>query len=331
MSPLAPVFFLVALALFFDFLNGMHDAANEIAIVVSTRVLSPRQAVIWAAGFHMAAALGFGVHVADTIGRGLISPSVMDNSVIFGALVGGAFWNWFTIRLGIPVSSSHSLIGGLIGAAAAKAGFSCLLPKGLSITLAFMIISPVIGLVFGYGLMIAVYWIFRYKSPRQTDTLFRVGQLISSGFLSLAHGLNDAQKTMGLIAMLLFSNGLLGAKFHIPYWVIISCYAVISLGTLAGGWKVVHTVGQRVTKLRPAGGFCAQTGSGLCIFLCSLAGIPVSTTHVVTGALMGVGSTQRLSAVRWGVAGRILWAWLLTIPCAAAVAALSYMALHLLI
>ncbi|HVA65890.1 MAG TPA: inorganic phosphate transporter [Elusimicrobiota bacterium] len=322
---------IVALAFFFDFLNGMHDAANEIATVVSTRVLSPKQAVLWAACFHMAAAVGFGVHVANTVGKGLVDPSILDNTVILGALVGGAFWNWLTIRMGIPVSSTHSLIGGLVGAAVAKAGFGCLLFRGLSITVAFMIISPIVGLFLGFGLMIAVYWGFRKYTGRQVDTLFRTGQLLSSGFLSLAHGLNDAQKTMGLIAVLLFTNHLIGPTFHIPYWVILSCYAVISLGTLAGGWRVVHTVVQKITKLKPVSGFCVEFGSGACIFLCSLVGIPVSTTHVVSGSLLGVGSTQRLSAVRWGVAGRIVWAWILTIPCAAAVSALTYFALHWLV
>ncbi len=328
MNSFSAVCGIVALAFFFDFLNGMHDAANEIATIVSTRVLSPRQAVVWAACFHMAAAVGFGVHVATTIGRGLVDPAVMDNSVILGALVGGALWNWLTIRLGIPVSSSHSLIGGLVGAAVAKAGFDCLLFRGLSLTLAFMIISPIAGLILGFGLMVGVYWLFQKRSGRQVDSMFRVGQLVSSGFLSLAHGLNDAQKTMGLIAVLLFTNHLIGPTFHIPYWVIISCYGVISLGTLAGGWRVVHTVGQKVTKLKPVSGFCVEFGSGLCIFACSLFGIPISTTHVVTGTLLGVGSTQRLSAVRWGVAERIVWAWILTIPCAAVVAAATYLALH---
>ncbi len=324
MPHLLIVYGIVFLALFFDFLNGMHDAANEIATVVSTRVLSPRNAVLWAACFHMVAAFGFGVHVATAIGKGLINPSVMDNAVILGALVGGSLWNYFTITLGLPVSSSHSLIGGLVGAAVAKAGWGCLLYKGIGLVVAFMILSPIAGLLLGYILMISSFWIFRKTSPHRVDSFSRVGQLASSAFLSLSHGLNDAQKTMGVIAILLFSNGFLGAHFYIPKWVILSCYFIMSLGTLAGGWKVVHTVGQRVTKLRPLSGMCADLGSGTVMFVCGMAGIPISTTHLVNGTLMGVGATQRLSAVRWGVVHEIIVAWFLTIPCAAAVAAISY-------
>ncbi len=324
MPHLTLVYGIVGLALFFDFLNGMHDAANEIATVVSTRVLSPRNAVLWAACFHMVAAFGFGVHVADTIGKGLVSPKTMDNAVILGALVGGSLWNYLTIRVGLPVSSSHSLIGGLVGAAVAKAGWGCLMPWGIGLVVAFMIISPLFGLLLGYTLMILSSWAFRKSSPRHVDIFARVGQLASSAFLSLAHGLNDAQKTMGVIAILLFSNGVLGPHFYIPKWVILSCYAVMSLGTLAGGWKVVHTVGQRITKLRPLSGMCADLGSGTVMFVCGIVGIPISTTHLVNGTLMGVGATQRLSAVRWGVVKEIIVAWLITIPCAAAVAAISY-------
>lgn len=322
LSPL--VGFIIILALFFDFLNGMHDAANSIATVVSTQVLRPRQAVAWAAFFNFIAAFFFGVHVANTIGKGIIDPAAMNNAVLLAALVGAALWNWITIIAGLPVSSSHSLIGGLVGAGVAKAGFSCLVPKTLGITAAFMVLSPPIGLAFAAVLMVAVYWLFRKKSPSRVNGIFRVGQLVSSAILSLGHGANDSQKTMGIIAVLLFTNGALGKTFYVPWAVILACYAVMGLGTLAGGWRVVHTMGNKVTKLKPFSGFCAETGAGLCILLCSRFGIPVSTTHVVTGSVIGVGSTRRLSAVRWGVAGQIVWAWVLTIPCAAVVAALTY-------
>jgi PiT family inorganic phosphate transporter len=315
---------IIGLAFLFDFLNGMHDAANSIATIVSTRVLSPRQAVAWAAFFNFAAAFCFGVHVATTIGKGLVDPAVIDNAVILGALLGASLWDWLTIVYGIPVSSSHALIGGLVGAGIAKAGLGCLLKEKLITTLVFIDLSPMIGLVFGFGLMVAVMWTFRRRSPGQVDTFFKAGQLLSSALLSLSHGGNDAQKTMGIIAVLLFTNGALGDKFYVPWWVIMSCYGVIALGTLLGGWKIVHTMGNKVTKLKPVGGFCAETGAGLSIFICSQFGIPVSTTHTITGAIVGVGSTQRLSAVRWGIAGRIVWAWVLTIPCAALTAALIY-------
>jgi PiT family inorganic phosphate transporter len=315
---------IIALALLFDFLNGMHDAANSIATVVSTRVLSPRKAVAMAAFFNFAAAFFFGVHVANTIGKGIVDPSVMDNRLLLSALVGASLWNWLTIVAGIPVSSSHSLIGGLVGAGVAKAGFSCLVPKTLITTATFMFLSPPIGMLFAFGLMVAVLWIFRRQSPGRVNSFFQIGQLISSSVLSLAHGTNDSQKTMGIISVLLFTNGALGATFHVPWAVILSCHAVMGLGTLAGGWKVVHTMGNKVTKLKPQSGFCAETGAGICILLCSRLGIPVSTTHVVTGSVVGVGSIQRLSAVRWGVAGNIIWAWVLTIPCAGLTAALTY-------
>ncbi|TBR20175.1 inorganic phosphate transporter [bacterium] len=329
MDPFHAVVFICALAYLFDFLNGMHDAANSIATVVSTRVLSPRQAVVWAAFFNFVAAFGFGVHVATTIGKGLVDPAVIDNAVIVGALVGASLWDYITMVLGIPVSSSHALIGGLLGAAMMKAGTGCLLYAKLLTTVAFIFLSPTIGLIFGMAMMVAVSWIFRHKSPSQVDSTFRIGQLFSAGVYSLSHGANDAQKTMGIISVLLFSNGYLGATFHIPWWVILSCHGVIALGTLMGGWKIVQTMGSRVTKLKPVGGFCAETGAGVAILAFSLAGIPVSTTHTITGAIVGVGSTNRLSAVRWGIAGRIVWAWVLTIPCAAATAALTYLAAKL--
>ncbi len=314
----------VLLAFLFDFLNGMHDAANSIATVVSTRVLSPRQAVVWAAFFNFIAAFFFDVHVADTIGKGLVDPKIIDTAVVAGALIGASLWDWITIVFGIPVSSSHALIGGLIGAGFAKAGVGCLQYAKLKTTVLFIFLSPLIGLVFGFGLMVSVFWIFRRRSPGQVDRFFRVGQLLSAALYSLSHGANDAQKTMGIIAVLLYSNGLLGDKFYVPAWVIIACCAVIGLGTMLGGWKIVNTMGNKVTKLKPVGGFCAETGAGLSILICSHFGIPVSTTHTITGAIVGVGTTQRLSAVRWGVAGRIVWAWVLTIPCAALTAALTY-------
>ena len=316
--------FVVGLAYLFDFLNGMHDAANSIATVVSTRVLSPRQAVVWAAFFNFIAAFGFGVHVANTIGKGLIDPNVVDTAVVAGALIGASLWSWITIVLGIPVSSSHSLIGGMIGAGISKAGTGCLLYDKLKTTCMFIVLSPMIGMFFGFSLMVAMFWLFRRRSPSQVDRTFRVGQLLSAGLYSLSHGANDAQKTMGIISVLLFSNGLLGEKFYVPYWVVLSCHAVIGLGTLMGGWKIVNTMGNKVTKLKPVGGFCAETGAGISIIICSYLGVPVSTTHTITGAIVGVGSTQRLSAVRWGVAGRIVWAWVLTIPFSALTAGLVY-------
>ncbi len=322
---LAAVVLIIGLAYLFDFLNGMHDAANSIATVVSTRVLSPRNAVIWAAFFNFIAAFGFGVHVANTIGKGLVDPKVIDNAVILGALVGASLWDWITIHYGIPVSSSHALIGGMVGAGIAKAGFASLLPKKLILTVVFIFLSPTIGLIFGFALMVAVYWLFRRKSPGQVDSIFRVGQLLSAGLYSLSHGANDAQKTMGIISVLLFANGYMPEGFHVPFWVVISCHAVIGLGTLMGGWKIIHTMGNKITRLQPVGGFCAETGAGLSILLCSLAGIPVSTTHTITGSIVGVGTATRASSVRWGVAGRIVWAWILTIPCAAAVSAVTYL------
>ncbi|MEK7388350.1 MAG: inorganic phosphate transporter [Elusimicrobiota bacterium] len=324
MNLTAGVVFVILLAYLFDFLNGMHDSANSIATIVSTRVLSPRNAVIWAAFFNFIAAFGFGVHVANTIGKGLVDPGIVDTAVVAGALIGASVWSWLTIVLGIPVSSSHSLIGGMIGAGISKAGTSCLQYEKLKTTVLFIFLSPTIGLFFGFFLMVAVFWLFRRRSPSQVDRVFRVGQLLSAAVYSLSHGANDAQKTMGIISVLLFSNGLLGEKFFVPTWVILSCHAVIAAGTLMGGWKIVNTMGNKVTKLKPVGGFCAETGAGISIIICSLLGVPVSTTHTITGAIVGVGSTQRLSAVRWGVAGRIVWAWILTIPCAAITAALTY-------
>ena len=314
----------IGLAFLFDFLNGMHDAANSIATIVSTRVLSPRNAVIWAAFFNFIAAFGFGVHVANTIGKGLVDPKVLGTAVIAAALIGASIWDWITIIFGIPVSSSHALIGGIIGAAVSKAGMACLQYDKLKTIVIFIFLSPMVGMFFGFSLMVGVFWLFRKRSPSQVDRFFRLGQLLSAALYSLSHGANDAQKTMGIISVLLFSNGLLGDTFYVPIWVVLSCHAVISLGTMMGGWKIVHTMGNKVTKLKPVGGFCAETGAGLSILICSAFGIPVSTTHTITGAIVGVGSTQRLSAVRWGVAGQIVWAWILTIPCAALTAGLTY-------
>ncbi len=320
----ASILFVILLAYLFDFLNGMNDAANSIATVVSTRVLSPKHAVIWAAFFNFAAFAVFGVHVANTIGKDLVDPAIIDTAVVAGALVGASLWSWITTVFGIPISCSHSLIGGLVGAGISKAGTGVLQYEKLKMTVAFIFLSPMIGMIFGFLLMVAVFWIFRRKAPAQVDRTFRVGQLVSAALYSLSHGGNDAQKTMGIIAVLLYSNGLLGDKFYVPLWVVLSCHAVIALGTLMGGWKIINTMGNKVTKLRPVGGFCAETGAGLSIIICSYLGIPVSTTHTITGAIVGVGSTQRLSAVRWGVAGRIVWAWFLTIPFSAICAALTY-------
>jgi inorganic phosphate transporter, PiT family len=320
------VLLVISVALLFDFLNGFHDAANSIATVVTTRVLTPMQAVAWAAFFNFVAAFGFGTAVAKTIGKGMIDVTAVDIRVIFCALVGAIVWDILTWWWGLPTSSSHALIGGYGGAAVAKAGFSVLVPGGWIKILLFIVLSPAIGLVLGFGLMIAVYWIFRKFSPSRVDTIFRRLQLLSAAFFSLGHGTNDAQKTMGIIASLLFATGYLKV-FEVPFWVILLCHAVIGLGTLFGGWRIVKTMGQRITKLRPVGGFCAETAGAITIIGTALWGIPVSTTHTITGAIMGVGSTHRLSAVRWGVANRIVWAWVLTIPASAIVAAFAF---HLL-
>jgi PiT family inorganic phosphate transporter len=319
---------LVALALAFDFLNGFHDAANSIATVVSTRVLSPRYAVIWAAFFNFVAFLFFGLHVANTIGKGIVDITVVDQGLIFGTLVGACSWNLITWYLGLPTSSSHALIGGLIGSALVKAGTGSLVMGGIAKTVSFIVISPAIGMTLGVAFGIAVNWIFHRSTPGKVDHLFRKGQLVSAALYSLGHGTNDAQKTMGIIAGLLFSAGLLGPKFHIPLWIVLSCHSAIALGTMLGGWRIVKTMGQKVAKLRPVDGFSAESGAAVTLFLASRFGIPVSTTHTITGAIVGVGSLKRLSAVRWGVAGRIVWAWILTIPCSAAISALAYLAVR---
>lgn len=317
---------LVFLALTFDFLNGFHDSANSIATVVSTRVLTPRIAVIWAAFFNFIAFLFFGLHVANTIGKGIIDITIVDKTIIFGTLVGACGWNLITWYFGLPTSSSHALIGGMIGSALVKTGPKALVMPGIIKTVAFIIISPTVGLLLGLGLGLVVYGLFR-NSPRAiVDHIFKKGQLVSAALYSLGHGGNDAQKTMGIIASLLFSAGLLGNKFHIPFWVVIACHASIALGTMFGGWRIVKTMGQKVAKLKPVDGFCAESGAAIMLFISSLLGVPISTTHTITGSIMGIGSLQRLSAVRWGVAGTIVWAWILTIPCSAGIAAISYFA-----
>lgn len=317
------VIFIVVLALLFDFLNGMNDAANSVATVVATGVLPPKLAVLWAAFFNFVAAFGFEVKVASTVGKGIVDPGVVDPFVVLAALLSAIVWTYLCTMLGLPISVSHAIIGALAGAGAAKGGFGALIPSGIGKVAAFIVISPVVGMVLGWLLMVAVFWIFRKVRVQKVDRLFRVGQLLSSGAYSLGHGLNDAQKTMGIITVLLFSTGFL-KEFHVPVWVILSCHGVIALGTLVGGWKVVHTMGIRLTRLRPVGGFCAETAGAISLIGASLAGIPVSTTHTIAGAIAGVGATTRVSAVRWGVASRIVWAWVLTLPTTAIVSALAF-------
>jgi inorganic phosphate transporter, PiT family len=316
---------LVALALVFDFLNGFHDAANSIATVVSTGVLRPYQAVMWAAFFNLLAIGIFELKVAATVGKGIVAPDFVDAHVIFGALLGAIAWNLITWYYGIPSSSSHALIGGLIGSAMAKGGTAPLLVPGIMKVLAFIVISPILGLALGALIMVGVSWLFFRSSPNRVDKLFRRGQLISSALYSLGHGTNDAQKTIGIIWMLLIAAGATTPD-HVPLWVIVSCYVAIALGTLFGGWRIVKTMGQKITKLRPVGGFSAETGGAITLFLASAFGIPVSTTHTITGAIIGVGSAQRASAVRWGVAGNIVLAWIITIPAAALIGAIGWWA-----
>jgi inorganic phosphate transporter, PiT family len=318
----------VLVALAFDFVNGFHDAANSIATVVSTRVLSPRYAVVWAAFFNFIAFLVFETHVASTIGKGVVDAHVIDTPVVFAALVGGIVWDLITWWFGIPSSSSHALIGGLAGAGVAKAGAGVLDTAGLTKIGVSIVLSPLLGLVLGFTLMTLVFWTFRHFTPTRVDTLFRRGQLVSAALYSLGHGGNDAQKTMGVIAVLLYANGMLGPDFYVPLWVVLACHAAMGLGTLSGGWRIVRTMGLRITKLKPVGGFCAETGGAATLFLATGLGIPVSTTHTITGAIVGVGSVMNASAVRWGVAGRIVWAWVLTIPCSAFIAALTWALLH---
>ena len=315
---------LVAVALAFDFMNGFHDAANAIATVVSTRVLKPYQAVIMAAFFNFAALFVFHLSVATTIGRGIVDQGIVDHHLVFGALIGAIAWNLITWYYGIPSSSSHALIGGLVGAAVAKAGTWALVPAGILKTCAFILVSPLMGMLLGALLMLLVSWLFVRSTPSRVDRWFRRLQLVSASLYSLGHGGNDAQKTAGIIWMLLIAAGYLGAKDPIPIWVVIACYVTIALGTAFGGWRIVKTMGQRITKLKPVGGFCAETGGAATLFIATALGIPVSTTHTITGAIVGVGSAQSTSAVRWGVAGNIVWAWVLTIPCSAFVAGLAW-------
>ena len=316
---------LVTLAILFDFMNGFHDAANSIATVVSTGVLKPGQAVVFAAFFNFVAIFVFHLSVAATIGKGIVEPGVVDTHVIFGALVGAIAWNFITWYYGIPSSSSHALIGGIVGAVVSKAGTGALVASGILKTVAFIFLSPLLGFLLGSAMMVAVAWIFRRARPSGVDKWFRRLQLVSAGAYSLGHGGNDAQKTIGIIWLLLIATGYTSASDAAPpTWVILSCYMAIGLGTMFGGWRIVKTMGQKITKLKPVGGFCAETGGAITLFLATVLGIPVSTTHTITGAIVGVGSTQRASAVRWGVAGNIVWAWVLTIPASALVAAVAY-------
>jgi PiT family inorganic phosphate transporter len=321
---LGAVIFLVFVALVFDFLNGFHDAANSIATVVSTRVLKPYQAVLMAAFFNFAAVFVFHLSVATTIGRGIIDPTVVDHYVVFGALAGAIAWNIITWYYGIPSSSSHALIGGLVGAAVAKSGVWALVTSGLVKTIAFIFVAPLLGMLLGATLMVAVSWLCVRSTPARVDRWFRRLQLVSASFYSLGHGGNDAQKTIGIIWMLLIAAGLTTSAQPVPMWVVISCYVTIALGTAFGGWRIVKTMGQRITKLKPVGGFCAETGGAMTLFLATFFGIPVSTTHTITGAIIGVGSVHSVSAVRWGVAGNIVLAWVLTIPCSAFIAAIAW-------
>jgi PiT family inorganic phosphate transporter len=315
---------LIAVALVFDFLNGLHDAANSIATIVSTRVLPPKAAVFWAAFFNFIAFLFFGLHVAQTIGTGIIDPAVISPRVIFAALMGAISWNFITWWAGIPSSSSHALIGGLLGAGPAKAGSMAIIWKGVLMTTGAIFLSPLLGFLLALVLVLAVSWIFVRKTPLAVDRTFRVLQFGSASLYSLGHGGNDAQKTMGIIAGLLFAEGHLGQQFYVPLWVVLTCQAAMALGTLFGGWRIVRTMGSRITHLTPMQGFCAETGGAITLFLATWLGIPVSTTHTITGAIVGVGAARRVSAVRWNVASNIVVAWIVTMPAAALVAALFY-------
>ena len=320
------VILVVAIALIFDFVNGFHDAANSIATVVSTGVLKPQQAVLFAAFFNVIAIAVFQLKVASTIGKGIVEPGIVDHHVVFGALIGAIVWNIITWWYGIPSSSSHALIGGIVGAVTAKAGLTALVGAGIWKAVAFIFVSPALGFLLGSLLMVVVAWIFRRVPPLRVDRWFRRLQLVSAGLYSLGHGGNDAQKTIGIIWMLLVASGYVAASDKMPpTWVIWSCYIAIGLGTMFGGWRIVKTMGQRITKLKPVGGFCAETGGALTLFIATGLGIPVSTTHTITGAIVGVGATRSASAVRWGVAGNIVWAWIFTIPASAAVAAGAYL------
>jgi len=315
---------LVVVALLFDFMNGFHDSANSIALMVSTRLLTPQAAVVWAAFFNFIAFLFFGLHVAKTIGSGIVSPAIIDNAVIFGALCGAIIWNVVTWWFGIPSSSSHGLVGGLVGAALAKAGWKAIIAQGLIKTSAAIILSPLLGLLLAIALSISLLWILEKSLPHQSERRFNKLQFLSSSLYSLGHGGNDAQKTMGIIAVLLYANGYLHGEFSIPFWVVLSCQIAMALGTLLGGWRIVKTMGMGITRIRPTGAFCAQTSGAVTLLLATSLGIPVSTTHTITGAIVGVGLSRRVSAVRWDVAARIVWAWVLTIPAAGLIAAIFW-------
>ena len=318
---------LIGVALIFDYINGFHDAANSIATVVSTRVLTPGKAVIWAAFFNFIAAFGFGTAVAQTVGAGMVDLSVVTYAVIFSGLMGAIIWDLITWYWGLPTSSSHALFGGYAGAAVAKAGFSAVIVSGWTKTLVFIVIAPIIGLSVGWLLMVGSLWAFRNASPRRVDGFFRRMQLVSAAGFSLMHGANDAQKTMGIIAGALVTGGFLelqNGKLPVPLWVILIAHTAIGLGTLSGGWRIIKTMGSKITKLQPIGGFSAETGAALAIYIATMLGVGISTTHTITGAIVGVGSTRRLSAVRWGIAGQIVWAWLLTIPASAVIGAITY-------
>jgi PiT family inorganic phosphate transporter len=314
---------LIALALLFDYINGFHDAANSIATVVSTRVLSPGKAVVWAAFFNFIAAFTFGTAVAQTVGAGMIDINIVTFAVVFSGLCGAIIWDLITWWFGLPTSSSHALIGGYAGAAVAKAGFAAIIAGGWTKTVIFIFLSPFIGFAAGLVLMTAIFWLFRWTPPSRVDRSFRRLQLVSAAFFSLNHGANDAQKTMGIIAGVLFAGGMI-ETFYIPFWVVMAAHTAIGLGTLAGGWRIIHTMGSKITKLQPVGGFAAETGAAIALMVATLTGVPVSTTHTITGSIVGVGATRRLSAVRWGVARRIVWAWVLTIPAAFIIGAGTY-------
>ena len=320
---------LIAVALFFDFLNGLHDAANSIATIVSTRVLRPQYAVLWAAFFNFIAFMFFGLHVAETVGKGIVDVSIVTPAVIFAALVGAIVWNIVTWMAGIPSSSSHALIGGLVGAGLAKAGLSAIVWPGLGKTVAAIVVSPATGFVLALVLILVVSWLFVRQTPFAVDSTFRVMQFFSASLYSLGHGGNDAQKTMGIIAVLLYSQGMLGANFYVPLWVVLTCQSALALGTLLGGWRIVHTMGSKITRLNPMQGFCAETGGAITLFAATWLGVPVSTTHTITGAIIGVGAARRVSAVRWGIAGNIVIAWVVTLPATAAISALTYFAVGL--
>jgi PiT family inorganic phosphate transporter len=321
---------LIAVALLFDFLNGLHDAANSIATIVSTRVLKPAYAVFWAALFNFIAFLVFGLNVAETLGTGIVEAGAIDARVVFAALMGAIVWNVLTWLIGIPSSSSHALVGGLVGAGTAKAGLAAIVWPGLGKTSAAIVLSPLLGFLLALALVLAVSWAFVRQTPYAVDRTFRFWQFVSASLYSLGHGGNDAQKTMGIIAALLYSQGLLGTQFHVPFWVVLSCQAAMALGTLAGGWRIVRTMGSRITRLTPVQGFCAETGGAITLFLATHFGIPVSTTHTITGGIVGVGAARRASAVRWNVANTIMVAWVITIPAAGAIGALAYYAAGLM-